>query len=69
MAKAKMPKTRFMVVSAPKTGDVEEARGFGVADEVGRRVEVDVGRRVVVEFVFADRSVRLVFFWAEPVLT
>jgi hypothetical protein len=65
MAKAAMPKTRFMVVSAPKTGDVEEARGFGVVDEVGRReevdVEVEVRRRVGVEFVFADGSVRLVF--------
>jgi hypothetical protein len=60
MAKAEMPKTRFMVVSAPNTWDVEEARGFGVVGEVGRRevdVEVEVRRRVRVGvgFVFTER--------------
>lgn len=63
MAKAEMPKTRFMVVSAPNTGDVEGARGFGVVDEVGRR-EVDVGRRVGMEFVVAG-GVSTIGFYGE----
>ncbi len=46
-----MPKTRFMVVSVLNVGDGEEVRGFGVVDEVV--VEVEVRRRVGVEFVFA----------------
>ena len=68
MAKAEMPKTRFMVVSAPNTGDVEGARGFGVVVEVGRReeldVEVDVGRRVGMEFVVAG-GVSTIGFYGE----
>jgi hypothetical protein len=73
MAKAEMPKTRFMVVSAPNTGDGEEARGFGVVDEVESReavdVEVEVRRRGGVEFVFAERVSTVRVFWEEPVLT
>ena len=64
-----MPKTRFMVVSAPKVGDGEGSRGFGVVDEVGRReeevVEVEVGRRVGVEFVFAERVRTIGVFFCE----
>ena len=73
MAKAEMPKTRFMVVSVLNVGDVEEARGFGVVDGVGRReevdIEVEVRRRVGVEFVFAERVRTIGVFWEEPVLT
>jgi len=61
-----MPKTRFMVVSAPNTGDGEEARGFVVVDEVGRREEVDVKLevrwRVGVEFVCAEGLSIIGFF-------
>ena len=62
-----MPKTRFMVVSAPNTGDGEEARGFVVVDEVGRREEVDVKLevrwRVGVEFVCAEGLSIIGFFF------
>jgi hypothetical protein len=61
MAKAEMPKTRFMVVSAPKVGDVGEARGFGFADEVWRRVAV--------EFVFAERVSTIRVSWEGTVVT
>jgi hypothetical protein len=70
MAKAEMPKTRFMVVSVLNVGDVEKARRFGVLDEVERReevdVEVEVRRRVGVEVVFAEKSQNnWCFFWEE----
>jgi hypothetical protein len=55
MAKAEMPKMRFIVVSAPKDGDEGERRFGSVGVDrrvdvaVERTAEVKAGRRVEVE--------------------